>query len=43
MQQVDLIPPFIAWSHWASTPAAWQDFTAGDDGDPDPAHWWATQ
>jgi hypothetical protein len=33
-QAVFDIPPFIAWSHWARTPAAWQDIAGGDDADP---------
>jgi hypothetical protein len=30
------IPPFIAWSHWARTPAAWQDRPGSEDADPFP-------
>jgi hypothetical protein len=28
---------FIAWCHFASTPAAWQNFFRGEDADPYPA------
>jgi len=27
---------FIAWSHWACTSAAWQDYFRGEDEDPSP-------
>lgn len=33
---VTYTPPFIAWSHWACTPAAWQDIPGGEDPDPLP-------
>jgi hypothetical protein len=26
--------PFIAWSHWACTTSAWQNFFRGEDADP---------